>query len=58
MPSLCENCQQRPVATTVRLDVDPVGLCQECFSEIQGVLEEDSDDEAWDKAFEDSPYQD
>lgn len=46
MPARCENCKSRPIVTTVRLDVEPVGLCAECLAEISGILEDDAYEEA------------
>lgn len=38
---LCEACHERPAVTTRVLDDEPVGLCEECLSEITVPLEED-----------------
>jgi hypothetical protein len=38
---LCEACHQRLAVTTRVLDDEPVGLCEECLSQITMPLEDD-----------------
>lgn len=38
---LCEACHQRLAVTTRVLDDEPVGLCEECLSQIIMPLEDD-----------------
>lgn len=38
---LCDNCHKRPVARAVTLGDTPTSLCQECFSGIEGVVEDE-----------------